>query len=380
MERKKLIPKDSKELMRYIEKVRLNKDGDGHSHIINQNQCQQHISNHYKADNHSAIIKAYFKTEPTQKPKTLYRSNEDKTATSMNYHRKHGFSRDTSIKAQTTPSSYIELWKEELKSNTNTNEQNQTQLHWQCKQAWTLLKTPHNKQTHYEYLPKLKKIYEDMMTNQFPEHNKFVPTPGQKEIMTKIKSKHLPFKEIKKIINMKGRDLLWRYTLKALPKKYNKPCQLCGENETSEHIFFNCKAHNKNTQEIFNHILTKCGHTTQTWDVKILNHLQIPLIANLIAILFEKIWHKRNKLIHDEIVLTIHKEQIIQELIKPQRAAWERTQSIISKTLRIKSKQRSEEQNKLDSLISEKLLQFSRQWNSPLHSITVTNDGRCHQC
>ncbi|KAM9963897.1 hypothetical protein ACTFIW_005538 [Dictyostelium discoideum] len=62
--RKKLVPKDSKELMRYIEKARLNNDGDGHSHIINQNQCQQYISNHYKADNHSAIIKAYFKTEP----------------------------------------------------------------------------------------------------------------------------------------------------------------------------------------------------------------------------------------------------------------------------------------------------------------------------
>ncbi|KAM9999274.1 hypothetical protein ACTFIZ_002831 [Dictyostelium cf. discoideum] len=52
-------------------------------------------------------------------------------------------------------------------------------------------------------------------------------------------------------------------------------------------------------------------------------------------------------------------------------AAWERTQSIISKTLRIKSKQRSEEQNKLDSLISQKILQFSRQWNSPLHSIKL---------
>ncbi|KAM9993944.1 hypothetical protein ACTFIZ_011912 [Dictyostelium cf. discoideum] len=128
--------------------------------------------------------------------------------------------------------------------------------------------------------------------------------------MTKIKSKHLPFKEIKKIINMKGRDLLWRYTLKALPKIYNKPCQQCGENETSEHIFFNFKAHIKNTQEIFNHILTKTNYTRTD---------------------------------------------------QTQRATWERTQSIISKTLRIKSKQRSEEQNKLDSLISQKLLQFSRQ-------------------
>ncbi|KAM9978706.1 hypothetical protein ACTFIY_012456 [Dictyostelium cf. discoideum] len=136
---------------------------------------------------------------------------------------------------------------------------------------------------------------------------------------------------------MKGRDLLWRFTLKALPKIYNNPCPHCEEDETSEHIFFNCKAHIKNTQEIFNYILTKCRHPTYTWDIKILNQLQIALIANLIAII----------------------------------AAWERTQSIINKTLRIKTKQRAEEQNKLDSLISLKLLQYSRQWNSPLHTITL---------
>ncbi|KAM9962669.1 hypothetical protein ACTFIR_005585 [Dictyostelium discoideum] len=53
------------------------------------------------------------------------------------------------------------------------------------------------------------------------------------------------------------------------------------------------------------------------------------------------------------------------------RAAWERTQSVINKILRCKSKQRSEDQNKSDSLISLKLLQFSRQLNSPLHSITL---------
>ncbi|KAM9989346.1 hypothetical protein ACTFIY_005388 [Dictyostelium cf. discoideum] len=58
-------------------------------------------------------------------------------------------------------------------------------------------------------------------------------------------------------------------------------------------------------------------------------------------------------------------------MIKTQRAAWERTQSIINKTLRIKTKQQAEEQNKLDSLISLKLLQYSRQWNSPLHTITL---------
>ncbi|KAM9952157.1 hypothetical protein ACTFIT_002844 [Dictyostelium discoideum] len=145
---------------------------------------------------------------------------------------------------------------------------------------------------------------------------------------------------------MEGRDLLWRYTQKALPKIYNMPCQQYGEDETSEHIFFNCKAHIKNTQEIFNYTLTKCGHT---WNVKILNHLQIALISNLIAIIFEKIWHKRNKLIHDEIEIVIHRQQVIRELIKTQRVAWDRTQAVINKTLRIKSKQ----------------------WNSPLHAIAL---------
>ncbi|KAM9945636.1 hypothetical protein ACTFIT_003905 [Dictyostelium discoideum] len=82
-------------------------------------------------------------------------------------------------------------------------------------------------------------------------------------------------------------------------------------------------------------------------------------------------WHKRNKLIHDEKEIIIHRQQVILELIKTQRAAWDRTQAVINKTLRIKSKQRPEEQNKLDSLISLKLLQFNRQWNSPLHAIEL---------
>ncbi|KAM9987274.1 hypothetical protein ACTFIY_011680 [Dictyostelium cf. discoideum] len=135
--------------------------------------------------------------------------------------------------ASNTPSSYIKLWQEELKNTNNFTpiEKNQLQLHLQCKQAWNQLRTPHHKQTHYENLPKLKKIYEDMMTIKAPEHNKFIPTPGQKEILTKINSKHLPFKEIKRIINMKGRDLLWRFTLKALPKIYNIPH--CEEDDIS---------------------------------------------------------------------------------------------------------------------------------------------------
>ncbi|EAL71716.1 hypothetical protein DDB_G0271172 [Dictyostelium discoideum AX4] len=75
IKRKNWYPKD---LVKIIEKVRLNKDEDGVSHMINQNQCQQHISNHYKADNHSAIIKAYYNTEPTSRIEATKLSSKNK--------------------------------------------------------------------------------------------------------------------------------------------------------------------------------------------------------------------------------------------------------------------------------------------------------------
>ncbi|KAM9941674.1 hypothetical protein ACTFIT_005034 [Dictyostelium discoideum] len=89
-------------------------------------------------------------------------------------------------------------------------------------------------------------------------------------------------------------------------------------------------------------------------------------LANLIAIIFEKIWHKRNKLIHDKKEIIIHRQQVIRELIKTQRAAWDRIQAVINKTLRIKSKQRPEEQNKLDSLISLTLPKHLKKYNNSL--------------
>ncbi|KAM9983924.1 hypothetical protein ACTFIY_000639 [Dictyostelium cf. discoideum] len=84
--------------------------------------------------------------------------------------------------ASNTPSSYIKLWQEELKNTNNTApiEKNQLQLHLQCKQAWIQLRTPHHKQTHYENLPKLKKIYEDMMT---------IKAPGAQQIHTNSRPK-----------------------------------------------------------------------------------------------------------------------------------------------------------------------------------------------
>ncbi|KAM9972117.1 hypothetical protein ACTFIW_003470 [Dictyostelium discoideum] len=142
------------------------------------------------------------------------------------------------------PSSFVNIWSNEEKIGMNVNPSapnfygSATTIHKQCHNAWKKLKTNTNKITHYEKLPKLKKIYNDLMRIKDPNFDTFKPTPGQKDILRDLNRKTLPFKEVKKIANIKGRDLLWRYLLKALPKPFNKECALCGEIETSKHIFF----------------------------------------------------------------------------------------------------------------------------------------------
>ncbi|EAL66130.1 hypothetical protein DDB_G0282541 [Dictyostelium discoideum AX4] len=117
--------------------------------------------------------------------------------------------------------------------------------------------------------------------------------------MKEIKKTTLPFLEIRKIVNLKGRDLLWRLALKALPKIHNAPCIWCNEQETSEHIFFKCKSHIKETQECINYIQEKSGGSRINWGIEIFNRLDIPLTANAIAIICENIWRRRNKKIHN---------------------------------------------------------------------------------
>ncbi|KAM9973628.1 hypothetical protein ACTFIW_010738 [Dictyostelium discoideum] len=138
-----------------------------------------------------------------------------------------------------TPSSFINIWTSEENVGMNVNpsapnyHSSSTSIHKQCHKAWSLLQT-----THYQNIPKLKKVYTDLMKIKDPEYDTFKPTPGQKEILSMINQKTLPLKEVKKIINIKGRDLMWRFLLKALPKPFNKECAQCGELETSNHIFF----------------------------------------------------------------------------------------------------------------------------------------------
>ncbi|KAN0027520.1 hypothetical protein ACTFIU_010479 [Dictyostelium citrinum] len=78
--------------------------------------------------------------------------------------------------------------------------------------------------------------------------------------------------------------------------------------------------------------------TLTKWDIKILNHLEIASTANIIALLIDAIWKRRNKSIHEKEKITIHKEQIIHELKKTQMAAWDKTKANIDKRIRIMNK------------------------------------------
>ncbi|KAN0019603.1 hypothetical protein ACTFIU_002820 [Dictyostelium citrinum] len=72
------------------------------------------------------------------------------------------------------------------------------------------------------------------MVLQYPEFNAFSPTPGQKLILNAIGRTQLPFEAIKKIKTIKGKDLLWIFVLKALPKVYNTICSHCNKSQEEE--------------------------------------------------------------------------------------------------------------------------------------------------
>ncbi|KAN0034099.1 hypothetical protein ACTFIV_000583 [Dictyostelium citrinum] len=115
-----------------------------------------------------------------------------------------------------------------------------------------------------------------------------------------------------------------------------------------------------------NYILTKSGNREIKWDIKVLNHLEIEANANLIAILMEAIWKRRNKFIHEKVTIKIHKELIIHELKKTQMAVWEKTKSNIEKRIRIMNKDLEDNEHKHIQIISKSLQKYSKQWNSPL--------------
>ncbi|KAN0032706.1 hypothetical protein ACTFIV_006617 [Dictyostelium citrinum] len=114
-------------------------------------------------------------------------------------------------------------------------------------------------------------------------------------------------------------------------------------------------------RKIFNYILTKSGNREIKWDIKVLNHLEIEANANLIAILMEAIWKRRNKFIHEKVTIKIHKELIIHELKKTQMAVWEKTKSNIEKRIRIMNKDLEDNEHKHIQIISKSLQKYNNE-------------------
>ncbi|KAM9976966.1 hypothetical protein ACTFIR_010815 [Dictyostelium discoideum] len=75
------------------------------------------------------------------------------------------------------------------------------------------------------------------------------------------------------MINL-GRDLIWRYLIKALPKYFGELCYSCGETESSEHIFFNCKLIQPICNKIYSRLTSITNNTNYgVWSESILERL-----------------------------------------------------------------------------------------------------------
>ncbi|KAM9971878.1 hypothetical protein ACTFIW_011861 [Dictyostelium discoideum] len=126
-----------------------------------------------------------------------------------------------------------------------------------------------------------------MLDNNYPKWNSHESTLGQ--IQNNLNCAILPF-EARKITVVKGRDIIWIYLLKALPKYFGELCYSCGETESSEHIFFNRKL----IQPIFNKIYSRVTSITNNtnygvWSESILKRLYDKFQVNLVGAIMEVI-------------------------------------------------------------------------------------------
>ncbi|KAM9993684.1 hypothetical protein ACTFIZ_011647 [Dictyostelium cf. discoideum] len=254
---------------------------------------------------------------------------------------------------------------------------NQSSFHKICWSAWLNLHTINqrnnidynNTQPYFNYKTKLKIIYKTMLDNNNPKWNIHEPTLGQIKLQNSLNNAILPFREARKIMVIKGRDLIWRYLLKALPKYFGEKCNSCGEMETSEHIFFTCK----NIQSICSQIyftITKESNNTNygTWSELLLKRLYDKFQANLIGSLTDLIWHRRNKLKFDNEEPLITLDLVVYKLYNARDAEWEKNPIVINHLLRIESKN-----NNLDFTfkIMKKLEKFNNIWNSKLMKMHI---------
>ncbi|KAM9958418.1 hypothetical protein ACTFIW_001283 [Dictyostelium discoideum] len=141
----------------------------------------------------------------------------------------------------------------------------------------------------------------------------------------------------RKITVIKGRDLIWRYLLKALPKYIGEKCPSCDEIESSEHIFFSCKSIQPICSRIYAKITKKTNNTNYgTWSELLLKRLYNKFQANLIGAIMELIWYRRNKLKFEKEEKPITIDLVMYKLYNARDAEWEI--KVIDHLLRIESK------------------------------------------
>ncbi|KAN0042671.1 hypothetical protein ACTA71_011481 [Dictyostelium dimigraforme] len=252
-------------------------------------------------------------------------------------------------------------------------------IHKTCRKAWQLLfktkdiPTSHTPTPAFDKQVKLKQLYTRMKDIQNPNWNTFKPTPGQKVLMEKWNCDALPFDKIKNIKLIKGRDLVWRYLLKAIPKRYEDKCIHCkNTRESSEHLFFTCPKMKPKCQLITDIIATEANLGQIKWEEAILKRLDNILIANLIASIMEILWSIRNNLKFNNSKGSITTELVKYKMKIAQETAWNGTLTRINKLIR-KSLITKEQENQtnLKKKIIVNLERFSKNWNSPLMQITL---------
>ncbi|KAM9965833.1 hypothetical protein ACTFIR_006008 [Dictyostelium discoideum] len=269
-------------------------------------------------------------------------------------------------------------WKSESLNNLSS-------IHYLCWEAWLKLHSPkerisidfNNATPYFQHKTKLKIIYKKMLDNNYPKWNSHEPTLGQIKIQNNLKCAILPFREARKVTVVKGRDLIWRYLLKVLPKYFGELCYSCGESESSEHIFFNCKVIQPICNKIYSRVTSITNNTNYgVWSESILERLFDKFQANLVGAIMEVIWSRRNSLKFDFKDKAITFKMTIYILSKARDADWDRTIKTIEHLRRLELKN-----HQLDHTwkIMKKLEKFSHVWNSQLMK-TYIPDHLIHYC
>ncbi|KAM9940819.1 hypothetical protein ACTFIT_007334 [Dictyostelium discoideum] len=132
------------------------------------------------------------------------------------------------------------------------------------------------------------------------------------QVKRKINHPTLPFREARSITTIKGRDLAWRYLLKALPKHHGENCHSCKEEESSMHIFFECKSIKQDIDSIYQKVCKDYNNIYHgPWSEKVLGKLLTPFSSNLIGAIMESIWYRRNQIKFNDNTTIITENQII---------------------------------------------------------------------